>query len=72
MWAHVLRAPSILGAREEVCMSVRMVAALELRCERCGAVRVQQHKPKCCPRCKSPYWNSPRKISTEKAKISLD
>jgi predicted Zn-ribbon and HTH transcriptional regulator len=32
-------------------------------CERCGhkwAPR-ENENPKVCPRCKSPYWNSPRK-----------
>jgi len=32
-------------------------------CERCGHVwRARTEKdPKVCPKCKSPYWNEPRK-----------
>ncbi len=33
-------------------------------CERCShiwAPRNQAKKPLVCPRCKSPYWNTPRK-----------
>ena len=35
-------------------------------CERCSHVWVPQRRtvsePKICPRCKSPYWNKPRKL----------
>lgn len=34
------------------------------RCERCGhewMPRNKKNEPKVCPRCKSPYWNIPRK-----------
>jgi DNA-directed RNA polymerase subunit RPC12/RpoP len=34
------------------------------KCERCGhewLPRVQRQEPKVCPKCKSPYWNTPRK-----------
>lgn len=35
------------------------------RCERCGhewLPRQTGEEPKVCPKCKSPYWNSPRKM----------
>ncbi len=33
------------------------------RCERCGHEWLPRkgEEPKVCPRCKSPYWNTPRK-----------
>ena len=34
------------------------------RCERCGHEWVPRNKdeePRVCPKCKSPYWNRPRK-----------
>ena len=35
----------------------------ELKCLRCGGTWVPRKttNPKCCPHCKSPYWNKPRK-----------
>ena len=33
-----------------------------LKCLRCGHAWIQRkEKPKQCPKCKSPYWNKPRK-----------
>ncbi len=35
------------------------------RCERCGhdwLPRAQEQEPRVCPKCKSPYWNQPRRI----------
>ena len=35
------------------------------RCERCGhdwVPREQEQEPKVCPKCKSPYWNRPRRM----------
>ena len=33
------------------------------KCERCGHIWAPRDKetPKVCPKCKSPYWNRPRK-----------
>lgn len=33
------------------------------QCERCGHqwVKRGEDEPKVCPKCKSPYWNVPRK-----------
>jgi rRNA maturation endonuclease Nob1 len=33
------------------------------RCERCGHEWLPRkgEEPKVCPKCKSPYWNTPRK-----------
>ncbi len=46
------------------------------RCERCGHEWLprkqeegkQQPDPRVCPKCKSPYWNTPRKNPSAKAK----
>lgn len=35
-------------------------------CERCGHLwipRVKDRTPKVCPRCKSPYWDRPRRAA---------
>jgi len=35
------------------------------RCERCGHKWTPRNKndtPKVCPKCKTPYWDTPRKI----------
>ena len=34
------------------------------KCERCGHVWVKRGRvePKVCPKCKSPYWNIPKKM----------
>lgn len=39
------------------------------RCERCDHVWVPRDKgetPTVCPRCKTPYWNTPRKDKKKK------
>jgi hypothetical protein len=38
-------------------------------CERCGHEWPPkgESEPKNCPKCKSPYWNTPRKISKKAA-----
>lgn len=35
------------------------------RCERCGHEWLprQEGEPRVCPKCKSPYWDRPRKIA---------
>lgn len=38
------------------------------RCERCGhdwLPREQEQEPRVCPKCKSPYWNQPRRVSRQ-------
>ena len=38
------------------------------RCERCGhewVPRAADREPRVCPRCKSPYWDRPRRSSEE-------
>jgi len=44
-------------------------------CERCDHIwaprlrtRIEQKKPLVCPRCKSPYWNIPRKNKLKRKK----
>jgi len=40
-----------------------MVELPKLRCLRCGHAWIPrtESKPALCPKCKSPYWNRPRK-----------
>ena len=36
------------------------------KCDRCGHIwcaRSKDDKPKTCPKCRSPYWDTPRKKS---------
>lgn len=44
------------------------------KCERCGHEWIPKGKetPKVCPKCKSPYWNVPRKNKTERAVKVVD
>jgi hypothetical protein len=40
------------------------ITVMGFRCERCGhewVPRDSGQDPKVCPKCKSPYWNTPRK-----------
>lgn len=42
------------------------------RCERCGHVwrpNDDDIRPRICPRCKSPYWDVPRKVIKSIVKI---
>ncbi len=43
------------------------------QCERCGHVWVprEDETPKVCPKCKSPYWDRPRKIQGKKTEMSF-
>ena len=49
------------------------------KCERCGHIwlprgieskidKLDDAEPKVCPKCKSPYWNTPRKLNITKSK----
>ena len=45
------------------------------KCERCFHEWIPRAKapaipPICCPKCKSPYWNIPRKLKKENADIT--
>lgn len=39
-------------------------------CERCGHkwIARSSEEPCVCPKCKSPYWNKPRKLNLKKKK----
>ncbi len=40
------------------------ITVMGYRCERCGHEwfpRIEKQEPRVCPKCKSPYWNSPKK-----------
>ncbi len=42
-------------------------------CERCGhqwVPRDVEQEPRVCPKCKSPYWNRPRRVENESGKRS--
>ncbi len=47
-------------------------------CERCGHYWLPHHKelddkqpdPRVCPKCKSPYWNVPRKDTHKKTHVN--
>jgi predicted Zn-ribbon and HTH transcriptional regulator len=43
------------------------------QCERCGHKWVPREEefPKVCPKCKSPYWNTARKLPTKKPEIEF-
>jgi DNA-directed RNA polymerase subunit RPC12/RpoP len=45
------------------------------RCERCGHQwlprSTTEGDPVICPKCKSPYWNKPRRSETDLARFSL-
>ncbi len=46
-----------------------MVQLWGYRCERCGhewLPRDKDQEPRVCPKCKSPYWNVPRKAQGER------
>jgi|ERR1700684_4304277 predicted Zn-ribbon and HTH transcriptional regulator len=43
------------------------ITVMGFRCERCGhewVPRESDSEPRVCPRCKSPYWNKPRKSAS--------
>lgn len=43
------------------------ITVMGFRCERCGhewVPRESDSEPRVCPKCKSPYWNKPRKSAT--------
>jgi predicted Zn-ribbon and HTH transcriptional regulator len=48
------------------------MATIELKgylCERCSHTwlpRGKEQEPKVCPKCKSPYWNTPRRAKSQK------
>lgn len=47
-------------------MATKIVKVLECVCERCGHEwKSKTVSPKVCPKCKSPYWNEPKKEKKE-------
>ena len=46
------------------------MALARLKCKRCNHewVRREDDLPEICPRCKSPYWNKPRKAKLRATK----
>ena len=49
-----------------MCMGKIKITVEGYRCERCGHEWVpmdMEKKPRVCPKCKSPYWDIPRKKS---------
>lgn len=48
---------------------IREIKIKECVCERCShewIPREQNEMPKVCPKCKSPYWNTPKKEKVKK------
>jgi hypothetical protein len=51
-------------------MSKVQILVWGYRCERCKhewVPREKSQEPRVCPKCKSPYWNRPRKARKRKA-----
>jgi predicted Zn-ribbon and HTH transcriptional regulator len=51
-------------------MPVVEIKVKGFRCERCGHEWVPNDiniEPKVCPKCKSPYWNKPRRKIKDKS-----
>lgn len=44
-------------------MAIKEIKVLRCTCERCKHEWITRGKemPKVCPKCKSPYWNTPKK-----------
>jgi predicted Zn-ribbon and HTH transcriptional regulator len=45
------------------------------QCERCGhkwVPREESDYPKVCPKCKSPYWDKPRKIEKKRHDMTFN
>ena len=45
-------------------MARKEIKVLQYECERCGHLWIPREKnvePKVCPKCKTPYWDTPRK-----------
>jgi predicted Zn-ribbon and HTH transcriptional regulator len=54
----------------EILLGMAQVKLWGYRCERCEhewVPRDKDHEPKVCPRCKSPYWNTPRRVLAKEA-----
>ena len=45
-------------------MGIKEITVKECKCERCRHKWITRSNaiPKVCPKCKSPYWDRPRKI----------
>ena len=43
-------------------------------CERCNHKWVprEDEMPKVCPKCKSPYWDKPRKLERHRSELRVD
>jgi len=51
-----------------IIISMAVIKISGYRCERCGHEWTPRNKeePLVCPKCKSPYWNKPRKNKPKK------
>ena len=61
----------IVHAADVIDMGEVNITVKGYKCERCNyqwIPRKAAEHPKVCPRCKSPYWDKPRKAKTKKAK----
>lgn len=48
-------------------MGIKEIKVLQCTCERCGHewITRSNEKPRVCPKCKSPYWDKPKKKTKE-------
>jgi len=44
-------------------VAIEEITVMKCKCERCGHKWITRKKemPKVCPKCKSPYWDVPKK-----------
>jgi Zn finger protein HypA/HybF involved in hydrogenase expression len=51
-------------------MAKQKITVYRYTCERCDhewLPRELENEPRVCPKCKSPYWNKPRRVTKKKA-----
>ena len=48
-------------------MTIEEIKVLKCKCERCSHkwITRSKEKPRVCPKCKSPYWDIPRRKHTK-------
>jgi len=53
-------------------MAIVKIVKRGFKCERCSHEWIPKNinfEPTVCPKCKSPYWNKPRKLKLNKKKV---
>lgn len=52
-------------------MARKEITVLQYECERCGHTWIPREldvEPKVCPKCKSPYWDTPKRTKNKDRK----